>query len=168
VEIDVLSLRTLLFKDRCKHNVPETCRSMIALQIQGAGLHRIRPQRSAGTAQQRFIVNDLLAVQYHGHVPIQQGNTHALPLSRRFLRAHRRRDAAIDGAHVMGIEGFSVGIEDLKLVDAAKIDAAVGFLRHVDLKLQIEILEFVDGPQIAIRNVSFAFGLCRPEKLTQV
>ena len=119
---------------------------MIALQIQGAGPQWVRPQCSTGTAQQRFIVNNPLPVQYHSYVSIKQGNIEGLPLPSRFLGAHRRRDAAVDSAHIVGTEGFSVRIEDLKLVDAAKIDAAIGFLRHVDLKLQLEILEFIYCP----------------------
>ena len=54
---------------------------MIPLQINRARLEFVRPEGAAGTAEQRLVVDDLLAVQDDGDVAVHQGDVHGLPFA---------------------------------------------------------------------------------------
>src|SRR4029450_4283274 len=70
-----------LFDHRPQHDVPEARDAVIALQINRTWPQWIGPERAPGAAENRLVVDDLLAVQDHRGVAIQERDVQRLPLA---------------------------------------------------------------------------------------
>ena len=79
-----------LLDDRRQDDVAVVDARVVALEIDGAGPEFVGPQGAAGAAEERLVVDDLLAVENHGHVPVHERDVHGLPLAGGFLGGHAR------------------------------------------------------------------------------
>lgn len=86
-----------------------------------------------------------------------EGDVIGLPLKRGFAGVDGRGDLLVDRAAIVVLEFQAVGVEDLQLVDALHVNAAIaaslslglGHVGHIKLDVQLEALEAVfglDGP----------------------
>src|ERR1019366_2044211 len=92
---------------------------VVALEVNRPGPRHIGPERAAGATQHRLIVDDLLAIENHRDVAVNEGDVQRLPFPGGRLGALGGFDAAVDGAHVMGVERLAVRVSHLDLVNAA-------------------------------------------------
>ena len=144
-----------LLHHRMQDDVPVVDRLVVALEVDRARTKFVGPERTTGAAENRLVVDDLHPVQDHRQMSIDEGDVEGLPFIGSLGGIRSGRDAAIEASDTMGVRGAVVGVGDLDLVDAAKVDAAVALGRDFGFEGDAEILEFAIGTNV---SVVFACG----------
>ena len=110
-------------------------------------------QRAVGASENRLVVDDLFPVEDDGDVAVDQCDVVVVPFAARLACVFRRQDAPEDSADALGALHAAIAVQDLRLVHAAQVDAAVAAGRHLEFNLQVEVHELPLGAQVAKARV---------------
>src|SRR5262245_7237199 len=137
-----LELRRRLLRG-CQNNILEPHFAMIALQHDWPRRPFGAVERASGDSRYLFFVDQCLAIEDDSQLASDQCDFVLLPLARFLRRVHLRNQEAIDRAHASDLCRFAEVIEDLSLVAAAQVNAAVALFDELEFHRQLEILEFL-------------------------
>lgn len=130
-------------------NIPESDRTVIALEQNRPGLVDLIVELTPGTLRAEHPVMHLHPVESQGDLLADDLGLRRLPLSGLARNEERGRLEVVNSpiATVRGLAGLHI-VEDLDLVTAAQVEAGVRFRSHLVLIANDEVLELLLGEQV--------------------
>ena len=123
--------KTRLVDNWCQSNISVRYFTVVPLKIDRTGFGNICMKCTSGRPVHGLVVDDRFTVQYHGQMPLVKSDIHCLPFSGRFFSRKGRGYPAVKCTHVMRIQRFAVGIQNLDLIHSAQINTAVAEMDKV-------------------------------------
>mgnify|MGYP004426798201 CR=1 FL=1 len=147
-----------LLHDRREDDVAEVRVGVVALEVERPLHELVARDRAARAAEDRLVVDDVHAVEDDRHVALVERDVDVLPLVRRLLGRDARRDAPVEGRHVVAVDGLAVAVKHLDLVDAAQVDARVAARQHPHVVGELEVEE-VGALRLQVRAVAVGLAV---------
>src|SRR6266436_3194222 len=126
---------------RSQHDIPERDPAMVALKINRSRQFFMAVHRASGDSRYFLIGDNRLAILNYSYEAANECYIEGLPDARAPWWLRNGRQETINRTHMMARWFLNRIVFYLHFIAAAKIDAAVGIARAIDINSQFKILE---------------------------